>query len=78
MTKIFSKQTSSVVLAQEENLLDWNEVLKKFKTNFGNDIYESWIKNVNLKKEFNHYVILSAYLETIQSLTNLVGADKTT
>ena len=60
MTEILSKQTSSEVLAQEENLLDWTEVLKNFKTTFGNDIYESWIRNINLKKEFNHYVVLTA------------------
>ena len=60
MTDTLSKQTSSEFLAQEENLLDWNEVLKNFKTTFGNDIYESWIRNINLKKEFNHYVVLTA------------------
>ena len=60
MTKPLSKQTSKEVLAQEENLLDWNDVLKKFKTTFGNDIYESWIRNINLKREFNHYVVLTA------------------
>ena len=60
MTEILPKQTSSEVLAQEENLLDWNEVLEKFRTTFGNDIYESWIRNINLKREFNHYVVLTA------------------
>ena len=40
--------------------MDWDEVLKKFKATFGNDVYESWIKNINLKKEYNHYVVLSA------------------
>ena len=60
MTEIIPKQTSSAVLEQEENLLDWNEVLKKIKITFGNDIYESWLKNINLKREFNHYVVLSA------------------
>ena len=60
MTETLSKRTSSAVLAQEENLLDWNEVLNNFKTTFGNDIYESWIRNINLKREFNHYVVLSA------------------
>jgi len=60
MTKTFSKQNTDIPLAEEENLLNWNEVLGKFKQVFGNDIYESWIKNINLKKEFNHYVILSA------------------
>jgi len=60
MTETLSKQASSAVLALEENLLDWNEVLKNFKTTFGNDVYESWLKNINLKKEFNHYVVLTA------------------
>ncbi|SVE06058.1 uncharacterized protein METZ01_LOCUS458912, partial [marine metagenome] len=59
MTETLSKEASSAVLALEENLLDWNEVLKNFKTTFGNDIYESWIRNINLKREFNHYVVLS-------------------
>ena len=60
MTNILPKQNSSILLAKEENLLNWNEALEKFKQAFGNDIYESWIKNINLKKEFNHYVVLSA------------------
>ena len=60
MTETLSKQASSAVLALEENLLDWNAVLKNFKTTFGNDVYESWLKNINLKKEFNHYVVLTA------------------
>ncbi len=54
------KQNSNISLPKEENLLNWSEVLEKFKKNFGTDIYESWIKNISLKKEFNHYVILSA------------------
>ena len=59
MTDISSKQTADTLLVKEENLLNWNEVLEKFKKTFGSDIYESWIKNANLNKEFNHYVILS-------------------
>ena len=60
MTESLPKRVFSVVSAQKENFLDWNEVLKKFRIIFGNDIYESWITNINLKKEFNHYVVLSA------------------
>jgi len=60
MTKISPKQNIDILVAKEENLIDWNKVLEKFKQTFGTDIYESWIKNINLKKEFNHYVILSA------------------
>ena len=62
MIETLSKKTSNEVLAQEENLLDWNEVLKNIKTTFGNDIYESWIRNINLKREFNHYVVLTSFL----------------
>jgi|TARA_B110000438_G_scaffold302498_1_gene360349 chromosomal replication initiator protein len=60
MTKILPERTANVILAKEERQINWNEVLEKFKKVFGNDIYESWIKNIYLKKEFNHYVVLSA------------------
>ena len=60
MTRILTKQNIDILLAKEENQLNWNKVLEEFKRAFGNDIYESWIKNIHLKKEFNHYVILSA------------------
>ena len=60
MSIITSQKTSTSSSAQEENLLNWSEVLKKLNITFGTDVYESWIKNIDLKKEFNHYVILSA------------------
>ena len=60
MKENLSKRESSATLMQEENLINWNDVLKKLQTSFGNDIYESWIRNTQLKKEFNHYVVLSA------------------
>ena len=60
MTDLLSKKKDANILAaKEENFLNWNETLAKLKTTFGNDVYESWIKNITLKKEFNHYVILS-------------------
>ena len=59
MTDTLSKQNTDILLAKEENVLNWNETLEKLKKTFGSDVYESWIKNINLKKEFNHYVILS-------------------
>jgi len=60
MNKILPKQSTIAPLVHEENQIKWNEILVKFNQTFGNDIYESWIKNINLKKEFNHYVVLSA------------------
>ena len=59
MTDLSSERETNILIAKEEKILNWNEVLEKLKIIFGNDIYESWIKNVNLKKEFNHYVVLS-------------------
>jgi len=60
MKELQPNQKQSVFLAKEENQLNWTEVLEKLKKTFGSDIYESWLKNVSLKKEFNHYVVLSA------------------
>ena len=60
MVETLSKKNLGTFLAKEEHLLDWNLILKNLQKNLGNDIYESWIKNINLKKEFNHYVVLSA------------------
>jgi len=60
MTDLLSKtKQTNVLAAKEENILNWTEILSKLKITFGNDVYESWIKNINLNKEFNHYVILS-------------------
>jgi chromosomal replication initiator protein len=60
MIKTLTKQQQGTLTAKEENILQWEKVLEKFKENFGNDIYESWLKNIILKKEFNHYIVLSA------------------
>jgi chromosomal replication initiator protein len=59
MTDILSKQNINIFPAKEENLIRWNDVIEKIKTTFGSDIYESWMKNLNLNKEFNDYVVLS-------------------
>ena len=75
MTGILSN-TSNIAESQEENVLEWNEVLKKFQLTFGNDIYESWIKNINLKKEFNHYVVLSAPTRFVRDWIASRYADK--
>jgi len=60
MSDLLSKKKDTNILsAKEESFLSWEEILFKLKITFGSDVYESWIKNINLKKEFNHYVILS-------------------
>ena len=59
MKDLLSKQDTKLLIAKEEKFLDWGEILEKLKKNFGIDIYESWMKNLSLNKEFNHYVVLS-------------------
>jgi len=76
MSDIVTKKFSELHLAKEEDYLNWNEVLEKFKITFGNDIFESWIKNVNLKKEFNHYVVLSVPTRFIRDWIVSRYADK--
>jgi len=60
MSETSINKTNTNQLLKEENTIDWNEVLKKFQQILGKDVYESWIKNITLRKEFNHYVVLSA------------------
>ncbi len=76
MLKVLPKQNVGVLPTKEENLLNWKEVLGKFKQAFGNDIYESWIKNIYLKKEFNHYVVLSAPTKFVRDWIVSRYADK--
>jgi len=76
MTKVLPKQNTEILLAKEENLLNWDEIINKFKQAFGHDIYESWIKNINLKKEFNHYVVLSAPTKFVRDWIVSRYADK--
>ena len=38
---------------------DWNSIQTQMKNKLGNDIYESWLKKINLVEEFNNYLLLS-------------------
>ena len=40
--------------------IDWNIVCRDIKIKLGDDIYESWIKKINLIEELEYYVVLSA------------------
>ncbi len=39
--------------------LDWNLIQIEMKTKLGQDIYESWLKKIELVEEFNNYLLLS-------------------
>ena len=39
--------------------LDWSLIQSELKSKLGSDVYESWIKKINLTEEFNNYILLS-------------------
>jgi len=42
MKDLLSKaKQGNVLVAKEENILNWIEILSKLKATFGNDVYES-------------------------------------
>ena len=65
------------------NSLVWPSICKDIEKKLGKDIYESWIKKLNLVEEFKHYLVLSSptrfirdwvvsrYLDKILEITKL-------
>jgi len=76
MTKTLTNQKNSNILLKEENIINWNDVLVKLKQTYGSDIYESWLKNINLEKEYNHYVILYVPTRFVRDWITSRYADK--
>ena len=60
MIETLRKRNLNLISPKESDSINWKEVSEKLHTTFGNDIYESWIKNINLMQEFDQYVVLSA------------------
>ena len=44
---------------KNNNKLSWNHVQDSFKKNFGNELFESWLKKIEFVEEFNSYILLS-------------------
>tara|TARA_A100001011_G_scaffold380521_1_gene447949 strand:- start:3161 stop:4543 length:1383 start_codon:yes stop_codon:yes gene_type:complete len=63
-------------LIAEENVLNWNTVQEGFRKTFGSEIYSSWLKNVSLITEYNHYVILGVQTRFIRDWITSRYADK--
>jgi chromosomal replication initiator protein len=40
-------------------ILDWNSIQDEMKSKLGLDVYESWLKKINLIDKFNNYILLS-------------------
>ena len=39
--------------------LDWTSIQSELKLKLGTEVYESWIKKINLIEEFNNYILLA-------------------
>ena len=63
-------------LVSEENILNWVIVQESFQKAFGNEIYSSWLKNISLIKEYNHYVILGVQTRFFRDWITSRYADK--
>ena len=50
-----SKNTANIT----QSKINWNEVQLRMKSNFGNDIFESWLRKLNFVEEFKNYILLS-------------------
>ena len=44
--------------SEEEKTIVWSNIQASFEKNFGSEVYQSWLKNISLLKEFNDYLIL--------------------
>ena len=63
-------------LVSEENILKWAIVQEGFEKAFGSEIYSSWLKNISLIKEYNHYVILGVQTRFFRDWITSRYADK--
>ena len=43
----------------EDKKIDWNVVQSSMKQKLGQDIFDSWLKKMDLIQEFNNYVMIS-------------------
>ena len=53
-----STQQDKIFVSEEEKTINWQDLQSEFKKNFGEEVYNSWLKNITLIKEYNDYLIL--------------------
>ena len=51
--------TNKNINTSNVEVFDWNSVQDEMKTKLGLDVYESWLKKINLIDELNNYILLS-------------------
>ncbi len=53
-----STKPENIFVSEEEKTINWPDLQSEFKKNFGDEVYNSWLKNLVLIKEYNDYLIL--------------------
>ena len=43
----------------QEKTIDWQQIKIEMRDKFGSDIFESWIRKIELVDEFENYIIFS-------------------
>ncbi len=54
-----NKNLSQNTIKNSQEKIHWESVQTRMKSNFGNDIFESWLKKIIFVEEFKNYVLLS-------------------
>ena len=54
------------LINQLDKKINWIEIQNTFKIKFGNEIYESWLKKIDLVDEFSNYILLSVQTRFIR------------
>jgi len=60
----FMKNNLQNTKAYIDKKIDWPKIQSIMKVKFGNEIYESWIKKIDLVDEFKSYILLSVSTQT--------------
>ena len=50
--------SQNIFVSEEEKTINWNEFQSELRKNFGEEIFNSWLKNITLEKEYNDYLVL--------------------
>ena len=50
--------SQNIYVSEEEKTINWNEFQSELRKNFGEEIFNSWLKNITLVKEYNDYLVL--------------------
>ena len=45
-----STKKENIFVSEEEKTINWADLQSEFKKNFGEEIYNSWLKNISLSK----------------------------